>query len=145
MLFKQPPKDFEPTAEVVGCYCECDGRILLVQRDDPGIEDRWGIVAGHVEKNEALPAAMVREMREELGLELTPERLAYVTKVYVRNDHEDWVFHMFRTSLDEAAPVVLNEENKDFSWVTPAEALSMRLVEDAAPCIEMCYNITSND
>jgi ADP-ribose pyrophosphatase YjhB (NUDIX family) len=52
-----------------------DGRILLVERSD----DRcWGLPAGWVEPNEAPVRTVVREAREELGLEIEPLQLVDV-------------------------------------------------------------------
>jgi ADP-ribose pyrophosphatase YjhB (NUDIX family) len=51
------------------------GRILLVERAD----DRcWGLPAGWVEPNEAPVRTVVREVREEVGLEVEPLQLVDV-------------------------------------------------------------------
>lgn len=49
-----------------------DGRVLLQRRDDNG---RWGLPGGGVEPGESVRAALVREVREETGLEVEPLRL----------------------------------------------------------------------
>ncbi len=52
-----------------------EGRILLVER----VDDRcWGLPAGWVEPNEAPVHTVVREAREELGLEVEPLQLVDV-------------------------------------------------------------------
>jgi ADP-ribose pyrophosphatase YjhB (NUDIX family) len=51
------------------------GRILLVERSD---DRRWGLPAGWVEPNEAPVRTVVREVREELGLEIEPVQLVDV-------------------------------------------------------------------
>jgi ADP-ribose pyrophosphatase YjhB (NUDIX family) len=48
-------------------------RILLVRRADDGA---WGLVAGWVDPNESPEATLVREFREEVGLDARVERLA---------------------------------------------------------------------
>jgi ADP-ribose pyrophosphatase YjhB (NUDIX family) len=52
-----------------------DGRILLVERAD---DRAWGLPAGWVEPNEAPIDTVVREAREEIGLEIEPVELADV-------------------------------------------------------------------
>jgi ADP-ribose pyrophosphatase YjhB (NUDIX family) len=52
-----------------------DGRILLVERAD---DRAWGLPAGWVEPNEAPIDTVVREAREEIGLEIEPLELADV-------------------------------------------------------------------
>lgn len=46
--------------------------VLLQRRDDNG---RWGLPGGGVEPGESVRAALVREVREETGLEVDPVRL----------------------------------------------------------------------
>ena len=48
------------------------GRLLLQQRSDGG---QWGLPGGSVEIGESLATAVVREVREETGLTVTPRRL----------------------------------------------------------------------
>jgi ADP-ribose pyrophosphatase YjhB (NUDIX family) len=61
---------------VTGVVIE-DGRILLLNQDtDTG--RTWSLPGGKVEEGETLAAALVREMREETGLEVEPGRLLYV-------------------------------------------------------------------
>jgi ADP-ribose pyrophosphatase YjhB (NUDIX family) len=52
-----------------------EARILLVERAD---DRRWGLPAGWVEPNEAPVRTVVREVREELGLEVEPLELVDV-------------------------------------------------------------------
>ena len=54
-----------------------DRRILLLNQDtDTGRS--WSLPGGKVEDGETLAAALVREMREETGLDVEPGRLLYV-------------------------------------------------------------------
>ena len=47
-------------------------RVLLQRRSDGG---QWGLPGGSVEVGESVTEAVVREVREETGLEVMPERL----------------------------------------------------------------------
>lgn len=61
---------------VTGVVIE-DGRILLLNQDtDTGRS--WSLPGGKVEEGEPLATALVREMREETGLDVEPGRLLYV-------------------------------------------------------------------
>lgn len=54
-----------------------DGRLLLLNQDtDTG--KSWSLPGGKLEDGETLAEALVREMKEETGLEVEPVRLLYV-------------------------------------------------------------------
>ncbi len=56
---------------------DASGRILLQERIDPG----WpGLVfpGGHIERGESVIASVIREVREETGLEITDPRICGV-------------------------------------------------------------------
>jgi ADP-ribose pyrophosphatase YjhB (NUDIX family) len=52
-----------------------DDRILLIQRSDDGC---WALVSGYVDAGESPAGTIVREVREEIGLELTIDALVDV-------------------------------------------------------------------
>lgn len=54
----------------VGAVIVVEGRVVLVRRAHPPMEGQWTLPGGTVELGEALEAALVREMREEIGLEV---------------------------------------------------------------------------
>ena len=61
-----------PIACVGGLAYDEAGRLLLVQRaNEPG-RGLWSVPGGRVEPGEDDAAALVREMREETGLEVAP-------------------------------------------------------------------------
>jgi hypothetical protein len=61
------------TLDVVAAIIEKDGKILLAQRpahaDQPGM---WEFAGGKVEAGETQPEALIRELREELGIDALP-------------------------------------------------------------------------
>jgi ADP-ribose pyrophosphatase YjhB (NUDIX family) len=61
---------------VTGVVIE-DDRVLLLNQDT-GTGRSWSLPGGKVEEGETLADALVREMREETGLDVEPGRLLYV-------------------------------------------------------------------
>lgn len=45
-------------------------------------DEHWGLIAGHVEKNESATSAMIREVDEEIGLKLTPDDLYVIAVIH---------------------------------------------------------------
>jgi 8-oxo-dGTP diphosphatase len=51
---------------------------FLMKRQNTGYEDgKYGVIAGHVEVGESFTDAMIREAREEAGIELTPDDISF--------------------------------------------------------------------
>ncbi|RAK18906.1 HAD superfamily hydrolase (TIGR01459 family) [Anoxybacillus vitaminiphilus] len=64
------PESIKPG--VAGIVFDEYGRVLLMKRADNGL---WGIPSGHVEPAETVEQAIIREIREETGLEVQVKRL----------------------------------------------------------------------
>jgi ADP-ribose pyrophosphatase YjhB (NUDIX family) len=63
--------------------------VLLLRRANTGYEDgRLSVVAGHVEPGETVTRAATRETREEVGLELSRERLRVVGVMHRKSRDE---------------------------------------------------------
>ncbi|MCK4452291.1 MAG: NUDIX domain-containing protein, partial [Anaerolineae bacterium] len=56
-----------------GCIRDEEGRILLLRRSDG--DNLWGLPGGGIELGERAADAAVREVREEIGLEVEPVAL----------------------------------------------------------------------
>jgi 8-oxo-dGTP diphosphatase len=60
----------------VGAILTAGGRILLIRRGHEPEAGRWSLPGGRVEPGETDQQALVREVREETGLEVAPGPLA---------------------------------------------------------------------
>ncbi|WP_211169073.1 NUDIX hydrolase [Aromatoleum toluvorans] len=66
---------------------EREGRILLMRRAGTGFFDGlYSLPGGHVEADESLGRTAVREMREEVGVEIDPAGLVHLGVVHRRSD-----------------------------------------------------------
>jgi mutator protein MutT len=63
-----------------------DGRVLLIRRGKEPLRGRWLVPGGTVELGETLQEAVVREVREETGIEVAPRE---VLIVFDRIDREE--------------------------------------------------------
>ena len=59
----------------------CDGRVLLIERTKLPFEDKFVFPGGHVEEGETLQEAVIRELQEEVGVEVSASDLKYLMKL----------------------------------------------------------------
>ena len=103
----------EKITEVAAAVIERPGEFLLAQRPAgkpyPGY---WEFPGGKIEPGEDARAALVRELREELGIEVR-EASPWITRVYAYT-HATVRLHFFRVSRWEGEPQPL--EDQDIRW-----------------------------
>lgn len=142
MIYENLPKGFNPKFEVVSCFVEQEGRILLLHRQDHKTEgNTWGVPAGKVEAHETLLEAITREVREETGFTIN-NKISYYNEVFIKYPEYDFVYHIFYMTQNGKKEVQLNhKEHKDFKWATPKDALEMDLTMDLGSCINLFYKL----
>lgn len=81
---------------------------------------------GHVEKNESIVDAVIREMKEETGLTVIRPKLCGVKQFPL--EHGRYLVFLFRT--DEFTGEVISSEEGQMLWVHKSELQSYKTVED---------------
>jgi 8-oxo-dGTP diphosphatase len=99
------------------------GRVLLVE---PTYKDHWEIPGGAVEADESPYTAVVRELKEELGLPVQPGRLLVTDWVPPRPGRTEGLMMVFDGGIlgaEQAAQIRLPaEELRGWAWCTEQEA-----------------------
>ncbi|WP_037353304.1 NUDIX hydrolase [Amycolatopsis orientalis] len=103
---------------VGGIVFDDQGRLLLIQRaNEPG-KGQWSLPGGRVEPGETDHEAVIRELREETGLDVRPHTLAGSVRRgrYDIHDYEcTWIGGIL-TAGDDAS---------DAQWVDSAELVAL--------------------
>ncbi|MGW8746438.1 (deoxy)nucleoside triphosphate pyrophosphohydrolase [Streptomyces sp. NPDC055794] len=119
---------------VVGAALVDGGRLLAARRSAPAeLAGRWELPGGKVEAGETPEAALVRELREELGVAAEagervpgqwPLRSPFVLHV--------WTARLLPGSPDPA-PL---EDHDDLRWLTPARIWDVPWLDQDVPAVE---------
>ncbi len=105
------------------------GRVLLGRRTSRvRFAGMWDAFGGHLERGETPGQALRRELREELGIEVT---LAEFMRVYEDLDPtsgETFRHHLFVVRGWDGDPGIANEEHSEIRWFRPEEVPELNLM-----------------
>ena len=105
---------------VVAALITRDSKLLVCQRkrnDSNAL--RWEFPGGKVEAGESAAEALVRELREELGVAATIGAEVYRTKHRYKELQDDLVLIFFWATVGDSAPLQ-NLAFERFEWAGPA-------------------------
>lgn len=125
------------------------GRVLIVRRARSPARGLYTLPGGGVELGETLHQAVVREIREETGLDIEPVALAGYREAIVRDAagavERHFVILPFAARWI-AGEVSLNEELAEAHWLTPSELATLKTTEGLAQIVAAaCERIAEYD
>jgi len=131
------PENFNPIVEVAACYFEHEGKILLLLRAPHKLEgNKWGVPAGKVENGESPFQAVMREVNEEIGIQLNMNEVKSIDRLYIRKPNIDYVYHMFHYEVNVPPVISLNDEHIDYRWMSEADLQEFPLMSAAIETID---------
>lgn len=121
------------TIDVVAAIIEQNGEILLAQRpphaDQAGL---WEFAGGKVEQGESQREALIRELREELGIDARPAR--YIASH--QRDVSGRIIHLHAWHVPVYDGEIVAHEHSALAWCTPEAALSYSLAPADIPLLQ---------
>jgi len=130
---------FPKGIEVVGSAVieNFKGQILLTK--SPRWKNKWVMPGGHIEVGESIEEGILREAKEETGLELEPIKVIHSGELIESGDFFRPAHFIFFDLLcrAESEDVKLDaKELSEYIWVSPEEALEMDIAESYAKVVE---------
>ena len=81
--------------------------------------NKWGLCAGHVDAGESLESAALRELKEEVGIDIDMDELKQFTKreftIGHTNSHITY-FYFIKSNLNEDDFIIQKEELSEVKW-----------------------------
>ncbi|MEY4306233.1 MAG: hypothetical protein RIT52_2408 [Pseudomonadota bacterium] len=95
-----------------------DGRVLLAQRPEgKSLAGLWEFPGGKVELGESPEVALIRELREELGIETKASCLAPLT--FASHSYDDFHLLMPLFACRRWEGMATGREGQNLAWVRP--------------------------
>ena len=107
------------------CLVHRDNRYLLQDR----IKENWKgftLPGGHIERDESIVDAVIREMKEETGLTIRNPKLCGVKQFPIDNGR--YIVFLFHT--DEFEGEVISSQEGTMHWISKDELSSVNTVND---------------
>jgi len=115
-----------------------EGKVLIVQRstDDEFGGGTWECVGGKIEFGEDLESALIREIKEEVSLDVTVNKILYATTFKTNPSRQVVILTYFCECKNKN--VFLSNEHSDYQWVTK-EQFRLLITQ------EICNDFENND
>lgn len=119
---------------VAGLLTDSQGRVLLAQRPlGKNLEGLWEFPGGKLEPGESPEKALVRELKEELGIAVQPESLQPLTFASHAYDRFHLLMPLYACRHWRGAPQAL--EHTALQWVLPTELMHYPLAPADIPLV----------
>ncbi len=115
----------------VGIFIINDKREVLLQKRSANKRfspNKWGLCAGHVDAYESLETAALREIKEEVGLDLSPKELIpYGEREINISDSNSHITYFYYVICNKKAEefVIQEEELSEVKWFNIDEIIIM--------------------
>ncbi len=103
--------------EGVGVHIiDSQGRVLMAKRKGSHGAGQWAIPGGHIEAGEAIFDAAVREIREEIGIELEDLKFVGVTFDHFPKSGKSYFDYHLTARIKSGTPKIMEPDKVDSDW-----------------------------
>ena len=125
------------------CFQNCKGEILVTLRNpNKKAGGLWEFTGGGVLAGETTSQAVVREVKEELGVDITETDLLFLQEFQSRNYFMD--FYLIKKDVDIKELSLDTNETIDAKWVSKEELQIMIDKQDVVRSVAARFEIIKN-
>ena len=118
-LYRTYSKLFNPKVDGVYIIVKVGEDILAIKNS---YKDYWTVPCGMVDREEVFPVAAVRELHEEVGINLTPQELKFVKLIFDDTDYKRDHIYLYLYEVSNRPRVKIdNKEVEDYRWISIQE------------------------
>lgn len=110
-----------------------DGKYLMLRGsvwpERPDRSQKPDLPGGAVEDGESIEEGCIREVMEEAGIKLSPDKLQLVHSVSFVSDKDNAAINrlIYFAEIDEDPEIRLSWEHEAYEWLTPQEVLDLEM------------------
>lgn len=117
------------------------GKVLILREAETALDGvnpgKWGVPGGRIGPGEALHGALVREVKEEAGIQVSIGQVCHVDEWRPVVRGEQWqIVGTFYICKTEDKDIVLSDEHDEYKWIGPGEVDQYRLHSATQKAIE---------
>ena len=118
----------------VGCVIETENKLLLTLRNIEPFKDYWSLPGGHIDLGETPEEAVIREIKEETGLDIKPKFLNYFNEYHEELDWHAVVLVFYAKS--EGKEKKDEKEVKELGWFSEEEIFGLKMAFEHKKVLE---------
>lgn len=132
-------------APVVTVFVEYDGKILLLKRSNKvrTYQGLWNTVAGYIDEERPIREIVLKELREELGINRSGIKelaIAESYDVYDKEINKTWIIHPTLVTLKSKPEIKLDWEHSEYCWIDTEEIVKFKTVYKLAESLKIAMN-----
>lgn len=118
-----------------------EGKVLILRESSKYIDGanvgKYDVVGGRIKPGQRFDESLLREVKEETGLEVRIGRPFFVNEWRPVVKDEPWqIVGTFFECFSDTDKVILSEDHEDFQWIDPRDYKKYNLIENLIPAFE---------
>ena len=118
-----------------------DDKVLMMRRYNTGWSDgMYTLPAGHIDDGETVLESMIREVKEETGIEINPQDVDFVHVMQQEGDRSYFDFYFVINKWENEPEIIEPNKCDDLKWITIEELDSIPVLGNVRSALNHIKN-----